>query len=99
MERAKKFLPAAALAVALLLLACVDAAAQCAMCKSSASSLDPGGVKHLNFAILILLVPPVGIFCGFFVAAYRRRNSPADARPDPPGRESGDTDLRPTHQP
>ena len=81
-ERVKRFLPAAAFAVALLLLACVGAAAQCAMCKSSASSLDSGGVKHLNFAILLLLVPPVGIFCGFFVAAYKRRNPPGDDEGD-----------------
>lgn len=72
----KRFLPYALCAAALLLSLCAVAWAQCAMCKTSASNLDAGGVKHLNFAVLLLLVPPVGIFCGFFFAAFKRRNPP-----------------------
>lgn len=50
--------------------------AQCAMCKTSAENMDPAGVKYLNFATLLLLTPPVAIFCGFFYMAYKRRESP-----------------------
>jgi hypothetical protein len=54
--------------------------AQCAMCKTSAENMDPAGVKYLNFATLLLLTPPVAIFCGFFYVAYKRRESP-EAKP------------------
>jgi hypothetical protein len=60
-----------------LALACPAAAwAQCAMCQTSASNVDPGGVKYLNFAVVLLVTPPAAIFCGFFYAAYKRRNAP-----------------------
>jgi hypothetical protein len=79
-ERLKKLLPALFCA-ALIFAACApEAAAQCAMCKTSASNLEPGGVRNLNLAVLLLLVPPVAIFCGFFIAAYRRREPPGDDR-------------------
>lgn len=51
--------------------------AQCAMCKNAVTG-SPEAAKlsqSLNFAILILLVPPVLIFCGIFVVAYRYRKS------------------------
>ena len=76
-------LPAAAF-LALLLLLCASpqpARAQCAMCKASASALDGPGAKNLNYAILVLLCPPVAIFCAIFVVAYRRREPPDDGRP------------------
>ena len=63
-----------ALAVAF---ACPVAAwAQCAMCQTTASNVDPGGVKYLNVAVVLLVTPPAAIFCGFFYAAYKRRNAP-----------------------
>jgi hypothetical protein len=81
MKRLKQLLPTPLCAAALLVaLSAGDAAAQCAMCKTSASSLEAGGIKHLNFAVLLLLVPPVSMFCGFFFAAYKRRGSPEDQR-------------------
>jgi len=54
------------------------AAAQCAMCKASASSLGEASARNLNYAILLLLCPPVAIFCGLFVVAYKRREPPQD---------------------
>jgi hypothetical protein len=59
--------------VALSLAAQASAFAQCAMCKTSAENMDPAGVKYLNIAMLLLLTPPVAIFCGFFYLAYKRR--------------------------
>lgn len=62
------------LAVSLALPA--TAFAQCAMCKTSAENVDAAGVKYMNFAVLLLLSPPVAMFCGFFYLAYKRRNAP-----------------------
>jgi len=54
-----------------------DAAlAQCAMCKASAAGLDEAGTRNLNAAVLVLLCPPVAIFCAIAVVAYRHRRSP-----------------------
>jgi hypothetical protein len=74
-ELAKRF-RAWLTALTLALAAPVVAWAQCAMCKTTASNLDPGGVKYLNYATLLLVTPPVVIFCGFIYAAYKRRDPP-----------------------
>jgi hypothetical protein len=64
--------------LALTLVAPVAAWAQCAMCKSAAENMDPAGVKYLNIATLLLLTPPVAMFCGFFYLAYKRRDAPQE---------------------
>jgi hypothetical protein len=72
---------AAALAAFAILAACAGPAlAQCAMCKSSASGLDGAGARNLNYAIIVLLFPPVAIFCALFAVAYRRRDPPDEKR-------------------
>lgn len=63
-------------ALALPLAAPAAAWAQCAMCKTTASNLDPGGIKYVNYASLLLATPPTLIFCGFIYAAYKYRNAP-----------------------
>ncbi|MFL6227880.1 MAG: hypothetical protein ACJ741_03775 [Pyrinomonadaceae bacterium] len=69
----------ARLTAATLSLACPAAVwAQCAMCQTSAANVDPAGVKYLNFAVFLLMMPPATIFCGFFYAAYKRRNAPGE---------------------
>lgn len=55
-----------------------DALAQCAMCKASAANLDGISARALNLSTLILLCPPVAIFCAIFVIAYKQRNSHGD---------------------
>ncbi|MCA1564910.1 MAG: hypothetical protein LC803_04625 [Acidobacteria bacterium] len=67
-----------ALVAAGLILSAPDALAQCAMCKASASNLDSVSARTLNLATLILLCPPVAIFCAIFVIAYKHHNSPGD---------------------
>lgn len=68
-----------ALVATLFVAACAASAwAQCAMCKSGAENLDPASIRNLNLATLLLLFPPVAIFCGFIYAAYKRRNPPGD---------------------
>ena len=56
------------------------ALAQCAMCKASAAGLDDAGARNLNLAVLVLLCPPVAIFCAIAVVAYRHRQPPGDGR-------------------
>ena len=55
-----------------------DALAQCAMCKATAANLDSVSARTLNISTLILLCPPVAIFCAIFVIAYKHRNAPGD---------------------
>lgn len=64
--------------VAALLLFVFQAAAeaQCAMCRASLSgSNNSFFVRNLNIGVLVLLVPPVTIFCSIFIALKRRRDS------------------------
>ncbi|HEX8847883.1 MAG TPA: hypothetical protein VF791_24795 [Pyrinomonadaceae bacterium] len=68
-------------AVAILLVATVSGAAQCSLCRSALSG-SPTGVrlsKSLNLAILVLLIPPVMIFCGIFLAAFKYRKTSGEA--------------------
>lgn len=58
-------------AVAVLLAVSSPAAAQCAMCKTTAEAQAPAAARALNFGILTLLVPPVAIFSAFFLVALR----------------------------
>ena len=54
-----------------------SAMAQCALCKNAVTG-SPSAAKlseSLNFAIIILLIPPVLIFCGIFAVAYKYRKS------------------------
>ena len=60
-----------------ILVSISSAFAQCAMCKNSVTG-SPSAAKlseSLNFAIIILLIPPVLIFCGIFFVAYRHRKA------------------------
>jgi hypothetical protein len=61
-----------AAAVVLLLSATVDA--QCSMCRAAlTSSTDGRFIKNFNLAVLVLLVPPVSIFCSIFIILRRHR--------------------------
>lgn len=46
--------------------------AQCVMCRASLSG-NSNFVRHLNIGTLVLLVPPVSIFCAIFILAFRHR--------------------------
>ena len=45
---------------------------QCVMCRASLSG-NSNFVRYLNIGTLVLLVPPVSIFCAIFFLAYRHR--------------------------
>ena len=49
---------------------------QCSMCKTAlAGGNNPLFVRNFNIGVLVLLVPPVTIFCSIFVVLKRYRNS------------------------
>lgn len=63
--------------VALLLLE-PSAYAQCSMCRASlAGSNNAAFIRNFNLGVLVLLVPPVAMFCSFFIVLrrYRLRDS------------------------
>jgi hypothetical protein len=63
-----------ALALGVLLLAADSAMAQCVMCRASLGQ-NSSFIRNFNIGVLVLLVPPVSIFCTIFVIAYRHRKS------------------------
>ena len=57
---------------ALLLLFGTTALGQCSMCRSAlAGSNNAFFIRNFNIGVLVLLVPPVTIFCSIFVALKR----------------------------
>jgi len=63
-----------------------SAAAQCAMCKATVAG-DPRAAaasRQMNMAVLLLLIPAIALFTGFFVVMYRYRNSFRNSPPPGP---------------
>ena len=59
-----------------LLFTGVDVEAQCSMCRASlTNSANARLVRGLNLGVLVLLVPPVTIFCSIFVLLRRYRGN------------------------
>jgi hypothetical protein len=62
----------AAFAVVLLLSTSADA--QCSMCRAALNSTNNARfIRNLNLGILVLLIPPVTIFCSLFIILKRHR--------------------------
>jgi hypothetical protein len=60
-------------AAAVLFLA-VPADAQCAMCRAAlAGSNNARFLKYFNIGVLVMLIPPVTIFCSIFILLRRHR--------------------------
>jgi heme/copper-type cytochrome/quinol oxidase subunit 2 len=72
MKAAPAFVAALALC-ALAALAPADVLAQCPLCRSGLQQAGDQTARTMNLAILVLLIPPVSIFCTIFAVAYRRR--------------------------
>ena len=50
--------------------------AQCGMCKTAlAGSNNALFVRNFNIGVLVLLIPPVTIFCSIFIALRRYKKS------------------------
>ena len=59
-----------------LLFTGVDVEAQCSMCRASlTNSANDRLVRGLNLGVLVLLVPPVAIFCSIFIVLRRYRGN------------------------
>jgi hypothetical protein len=64
------------LAVGIVLLVSGDADAQCSMCRAAlTSSSNSRLVRGMNLGVLVLLIPPVTIFCSVFIVLRRYRNT------------------------
>jgi hypothetical protein len=62
-------------AVAVLMLSS-SAFGQCSMCRTALTSANNAlFVRNFNIGVLVLLVPPVTIFCSIFVVLKRYKNS------------------------
>ena len=63
-------------AAVVLLLAHTYADAQCSMCRAAlTNSSNARLVRGLNLGVLVLLAPPVTIFCSIFVLLRRHRGN------------------------
>ena len=69
-RKTTKTLLTALAAFAVVGVSAADALAQCPLCRAGLE--QAGYAKSLNLGILVLLVPPVAIFCTIFAAAYRK---------------------------
>jgi hypothetical protein len=56
------------------LLASESGSAQCVMCRASIGS-NSSFIRNFNIGVLVLLVPPVSMFCAIFIIAFRHRKS------------------------
>ena len=70
-RKTTKAMLAALAAAALVCVYAADASAQCALCRSGLEKAGEATARALNLGIIVLLVPPVAIFCAIFAVAYR----------------------------
>ena len=59
--------------VAVLLLTVPVADAQCSMCRTALTGANSAFIRNFNIGVLVLLIPPVTIFCSIFVVLKRYR--------------------------
>lgn len=66
-------------ALAVLLILSTPALGQCAMCRASlAGSNNALFIRNFNIGVLVLLLPPVTIFCSIFVVLKRYKRADDD---------------------
>ena len=58
------------------------AAAQCPLCRSALQGEGDTTARTMNLAIVVLLIPPVSIFCTIFAVAYKKRKGGDDEEDD-----------------
>jgi hypothetical protein len=84
-------LPFVAAIVAVLML-CTSAFGQCSMCRAAlGGSNNAFFIRNFNIGVLVLLLPPVTIFCSIFIVLKRYRRSDSEDRADK-HHESGNAD-------
>jgi hypothetical protein len=73
-KRALRILTIAALVAICTLLFSESTFGQCAMCRASLGA-NSTFMRNFNIGVIVLLVPPVSIFCAIFIIAFRHRKS------------------------
>ena len=64
------------LVAAIVLLAGHDAEAQCSMCRAALNNAaNTRFVRNLNIGVLVLLIPPVTIFCSVFIVLKKYKGN------------------------
>lgn len=75
--KASRFLKSALtiiVAAIIVMLCSAQADAQCSMCRVAVDGAGGAQMaKSLNQGIIVLLIPPVAIFCAIFITAFKRR--------------------------
>lgn len=72
----------AVMAIIVIFMLSTSALGQCSMCRTALTSANNAlFVRNFNIGVLVLLVPPVTIFCSIFVVLKRYRASDDE----PPG--------------
>jgi hypothetical protein len=73
--RHKKLLMMASMLFVTLTFFCVPASAQCPLCRLAVENSSQAALmsRGLNLAIVVLLIPPVTIFCSIFFLAFKYR--------------------------
>lgn len=71
----RKILFVALMLIAALTFGCLPALAQCPLCRLAVEDSAQGKImaRGLNLGILVLLVPPVTVFCSIFFLAFKHR--------------------------
>ena len=65
-----------AMAIVAVFVLSTSAFGQCSMCRTALAGANNAlFVRNFNIGVLVLLVPPVTIFCSIFVVLKRYRNS------------------------
>lgn len=49
-----------------------EASGQCALCRTALEGAGEATARTMNLGIVVLLIPPVAIFCAIFAVAYRK---------------------------
>lgn len=75
----RRYLLLFAFLVGMVLMMNFDASAQCSMCRASLAGSGNGKfLQSFNAAVLVLLVPPVTIFCSIFIVLKKHSGSRDD---------------------
>ena len=84
----------AATAIAAVLIFSTLALGQCSMCRAALAGSNNGFfIRNFNIGVLVLLVPPVTIFCSIFVALKRYRAANQDGQSEQSGVESPESEV------
>jgi hypothetical protein len=59
------------------------ALAQCPLCRSALQNAGDQTARTLNLAIVVLLIPPVSIFCAIFAVVYKKSKGDGDQNREP----------------